>query len=93
MSDYANDPRFKGVPEEIIDRVSKATCVRCEEGILDTKSLPGTVLVAYEVPGLNVHRRAILCGACGLVFREFLHPELVDNAPFQAAVAELRSKW
>lgn len=93
MSDYVNDPRFDGVSEEVLDRVSKVGCARCKEGILDTKSLTGTTLITYQVPGLMVQRRAVLCGACGLAFREFLHPELADDALFQAAVAELRSRW
>lgn len=82
--------RLAGLPAEVAEAVERAECVRCGVKIVDIPTLTGVVFVNYQVPALGVHDRRILCSACGLLFREFLQPELKDDELFQYAAGELR---
>lgn len=81
------------LPQSVIDAASEAYCTRCKEQIVGSKSVTGTMMFNYYVPALGVRARGILCGACGIAFREFASPELADNPAYRAVVAELRSRW
>lgn len=81
----SDDPRFEGLPTETVERAKRASCSRCKIRIVDAPSLSGTVFVSYLVPSMSVREREMLCGACGLAFREFMYPELLDDQRFQAA--------
>lgn len=88
-----DDPRFSGLAASTVDNAKKANCSRCKVQIVTAPGMTGTVMVNYYVPALSVRQRTILCGACGLLLRELLHPELLDNPVYQAVVAKLRSTW
>lgn len=88
-----DDPRFSGLPASTVERAKSAHCSRCAAVVVDEPSIAGTLMLQYYVPALGVRQRAILCGACGLAFREFLLPSLAEDQTYQAVVAELRSRW
>lgn len=88
-SPETGDPRFPGLSAETVEAASKAHCVRCAIRIVDAPSLAGTVFVSFMVPSVSVRDRAMLCGACGLAFREFLYPYLADDDGFQYARTRL----
>jgi hypothetical protein len=50
-------------------------------------------MVSYYTPATGHRNRIILCGSCGLSFREFICPSVVGDAGFQQAAAELRGAW
>lgn len=81
------------LPDEVIENASKAHCARCKVQIIAQPSVTGTVMVNYYVPALGVKDRGFLCGMCGLAFREFLMPELLDRPDFQAVKAQLQARW
>lgn len=87
--ELTDDPRFEGMPAEVVDNAKKAKCARCEEVVVEAASMRGTVMVNYYVPALGKRDRVILCGMCGLAFREFIYPYLLDNPQYQAAKAAL----
>lgn len=91
MSDepLTDDPRFEGMPAATVESAKQAKCARCETVVVEAGSIMGTVMVNYYVPALSVRRREILCGLCGLDFREFLHPWLKGDGAFQASKALL----
>lgn len=91
--ELTDDPRFSGLPASVVENAGKAKCVRCGVRIIEEKGLVGAVMLQYYVPALSVRNRAVLCGTCGLAFREFLTPELAVDPVYQAAAAELRSRW
>lgn len=97
MSDHpeplTDDPRFSGLPATVVETAKTAKCTRCATTVVDEPSIAGTLMLQYYVPALGVRQRAILCGACGLAFREFLLPPLAEDPTYQAVVAELRSRW
>lgn len=88
-----DDPQFSGLPASVVDNAKRARCSRCKEQIVTSKTVSGTVMVNYYVPALGVKQRAILCGACGLLLRELLHPEILGDPTYRAVVEELRSRW
>jgi hypothetical protein len=88
-----DDPRFSGLPASVVENAKKAKCSRCKETVVESKAMTGTVMVNYYVPAVGVRQRTILCGLCGLLLRELLHPELADNPMYQAAKAELRARF
>lgn len=88
-----DDPRFSGLPASTVENAKQAKCSRCEEVVVETASMRGTVMVNYYVPAINVRRREILCGLCGLGFREFMYPHLVDNPQYQAAKTALVAEF
>lgn len=88
-----NDPRFPGMPDDVVENASKAHCARCKVQIIEAESLTGTIFLNYYVPALGVKRREFLCGLCGLEFREFLYPELVDDEAFQGAKGLLQEAF
>lgn len=88
-----DDPRFSGLPASVVETAKEARCSRCKDQIVTSSAMTGTVMVNYYVPALSVRQRTILCGKCGLLLRELLHPELTDNLMYQAAVEKLRSTW
>lgn len=75
------------------DPAQEVCCARCGERIADSRSLIGTVMVSYYTPATGHRNRIILCGSCGLSFREFICPSVVGDAGFQQAAAELRGAW
>lgn len=88
-----NDPRFSGLPASVVENAKQAKCSRCKETVVESKAMTGTVMVNYYVPAVGVRQRTILCGLCGLLLRELLHPELADNPTYQAVKAELRARF
>lgn len=88
-----DDPRFSGLPASVVETAKLANCSRCKDQIVTSSAMTGTVMVSYYVPALSVRQRTILCGKCGLLLRELLHPELTENPTYQAVVAQLRSTW
>lgn len=89
----SGNPRLQGVPQEMIDRASGATCSRCQVRLVDSRSVRGSVSFSLYVPAVGARDRGFVCGACGLALREFLHPELLHNPVFQAVKAELQSEF
>lgn len=87
------DPMFEGLSSEQVAAAKSAKCARCKVPLVESKGLTGTVFVSYYVPLLGVKQREFLCGPCGLAFREFLYPELADNAAFQMAKTELLARF
>jgi len=85
--------RSEPVSPEEVELAKTAACLRCGVQIVGSSSLIGTVMVNYYLPAVGIRKRGVLCGACGLVFREFLQPELEHNPAHQAIVAELRKLW
>lgn len=81
------------IDEELREAARAAKCVRCKESIVDSSSLTGTVLVNYYIPAVDRKERHALCGMCGILFRQFLHPELEVDPTFRAAAAMLRVNW
>ncbi len=81
------------LPPEVIESAKKAECSRCKVKVVETKGAVGTVFLNIYVPGLGFRERLFLCGACGLAVREFLHPELADDAVFQAVKHELLARF
>jgi len=81
------------LPPEVVAKAREATCSRCTAIVVDSPSVAGTTMVNFYAPASGVRRRVILCGACGLLLREFLYPGLVYNNEYQDVVAELRSRW
>lgn len=67
--------------------------MRCKEEIVESKSLLGTVLINWYVPATGTKPRGALCGNCGLLFREFMVPELLDDPVYRETAAKLRSAW
>lgn len=88
-----DDPRFSGLPASVVETAKKARCTRCGIQVVESKGMTGTVMINLYVPALGARERLMLCGACGLAAREFLHPELVDNPVFQAVKAELLARF
>lgn len=88
-----DDPRFSGLPASVVETAKQAHCERCKVQITEAPSLVGTIFVSYTIPSLGIRHRTFLCGDCGLAFREFLNPELVDFAPFQALKGMIQEKW
>lgn len=70
-----------------------AKCSVCGVAVVDSPSVTGTVMVNYYVPALGVRQRVILCGEHGLLFREFLHPEILSDPTYVLAAEMLRAKW
>lgn len=99
MSDHnhpepeTEDERFSGLPAAVVDRAKEAKCSRCKIQVVESPAIRGTVMVSYYVPALGQRRRGVLCGACGIAFREFLMPELLDNPAYQQVAARLRQEW
>jgi hypothetical protein len=88
-----DDPRFSGLPASVVETAKKARCTRCGIQVVESKGMTGTVMINLYVPALGARERLMLCGACGLAAREFLHPELVDNPVFQAVKAEFLARF
>lgn len=88
-----DDPRFSGLPASVVETAKKALCSRCKVQIVESEGKTGTVMVNYYVPALGVRQRTILCGKCGLLLRELLHPEVLDSPIYRAVVDDLRSNW
>lgn len=88
-----DDPRFSGLPADVVETAKKAKCSRCKAVVVEESSVTGTVMVSYYVPALGVRQRGILCGKCGLAFREWLYPELADSPEFQAVKTELLRRF
>lgn len=93
MELLSDDPRFSGLPESVVSTAKSAGCQRCREPIVDGTSLEGTVFVSFEAVATGAHSRLILCGPCGIAFREFIIPALVDSPGFQAVKAKLLARW
>jgi hypothetical protein len=83
----------EGLPDEVLERAKEATCGRCGEQIVGSPSMAGTVMVQFYVPATSARGRGFLCGACGLLFREFIDPSLADNPAYQSAARQLREMW
>jgi hypothetical protein len=81
------------LPQEVVDMARTAACARCKAVVVDEPSKMGTVLLSYYVPALGMNVRTFLCGACGLVFREFLDPSILDDPMYLAVKAELQARW
>lgn len=81
------------LPPEVVANAEKAACSRCKIKIVGSKGMEGTVFFSYFVPSTSHKQRGFLCGSCGLLLREFLYPDLVDNQEYQEAVASLRAAW
>lgn len=88
-----DDPRFSGLPADIVEMAKQARCSRCKEQVVESAGVHGTVMVNYYLPSLGTRNRAILCGPCGLLLRELLCPEVLDQPGYQAARDLLRSSW
>lgn len=88
-----DDPRFAGLPASTVENAKQAKCSRCKEVVVEAPGMRGTVMVNYYVPALGVRQRVILCGPCGLLLRELLHPEILDSPQYLAASEMLRSSW
>lgn len=89
----SDDPRFFGLPADVVEAAKRARCSRCKEQVVESAGVRGTVMVNYYVPALGARERAILCGPCGLLLRELLHPEVLDQPGYAAARDLLRSTW
>lgn len=87
---WQNEP---DLPPEVVEVAREATCTRCGTVVVDEPSVAGTIMFNYFLPAIGQKQRGYLCGACGLLFREFLHPELVDNEAYQAVAKALRGTW
>lgn len=89
MSDHppSDDPRFAGLPTEVIENALTAKCSRCGQQVVTAKSVTGTVMFNLVVPALGYRERGFLCGVHGLELKEFLHPEAAGNPEYQAAKA------
>ena len=87
-----NDP-FGDAPPELLAKAREAKCSRCEAVVVDEPSVTGTIMVSYYVPTLGVRHRVVLCGACGLAFREFIQPNLLQDPLYTAVKAELQARW
>lgn len=81
------------LPPEVVALARTANCTRCNAVVVDEPSVVGTIMFNYYLPSLGMRHRGYLCGACGLLFREFLYPALKDNEAFQALAARLRGTW
>lgn len=81
------------LPDDVMATAREAKCARCDAVVVDEPSIVGTVMLNYYVPATGLKDRVVLCGMCGLVFREFLRPEVLNNPAFQAAKAALQEKW
>ena len=93
-ADCCGDPSaHEPLPADVIETAKKANCSRCKIQIVGSKGLAGTVLYNLLVPLVGGRERGFLCGACGLALKEFLHPELADDATFQAVKLELQSRF
>lgn len=88
-----DDPRFSGLPASVVERAKRASCSRCKEAVVESAGMRGTVMINYYVPALGVRQRTILCGPCGLLLRELLHPELLDSPQYRAAKTLLQENW
>lgn len=88
-----SDPLFEGMTDQEVDVAKSAECSRCQVKIVGSPSMVGTVMVSYYLPALSVRRRGMLCGACGIAFREFLAPGLADDAVFQTVKSALLAEW
>jgi hypothetical protein len=81
------------LPPRVIAKAREVACSRCAVVVVDSPSVEGTTMVNFYAPTSGMRRRAVLCGACGLLLREFLYPRLVDDPDYRAVAAELRSRW
>lgn len=88
-----DDPRFSGLPADVVETAKKAKCTRCGDQVVESKALTGTVFLNLYVPALGARERLFLCGVCGLAAREWLHPELQGNPMFQAVKTELLKRF
>jgi hypothetical protein len=92
--DCCGDPSaHEPLEPEVIETAKKANCSRCKIQIVGSPGLAGTVLYSLLVPLVGGRERGFLCGGCGLALKEFLHPELADDAMFQAVKLELQSRF
>lgn len=82
-----------GLPPEVVATARKAKCSRCKAVAVDEPSVSGTMMVNHYTPSLGTRVRGILCGACGLAFREFLTPEILQDPVYLALKAELQARW
>lgn len=78
---------------EEIEEAEKACCTRCKEQIASSRSVIGTLMFNYYLPALGARTRGIMCGACGLAFREFVCPDIASDPVYRVVAAELRSRW
>lgn len=84
---------IEGLPDELIAQAAEAHCVRCKDQIVSSPSMLGATMVNSYSPATGARARSILCGACGLAFREFLQPELATDEFFQSIKTELHMRW
>lgn len=75
------------------EAAAQAGCSRCKAVILEEGSLIGLVFVRMEAVATRQKDAVQLCGKCGLLLREFLRPERLDDPRYQAAADLLRRTW
>jgi ribosomal protein L37E len=81
------------MPPELAAKAQQANCTRCGVQIVRAKSMLGTIMVSYYVPALGIRQRGFLCGACGFGFREYLMPQLQEDATYTTIKDMLQAKW
>lgn len=92
-ADELIERRGRGLPAAVVEVAKQAFCARCKTQIAAQKAVQGTVFVNFLVPALGNRGRAVLCSPCGLAFREFMKPELLDDEQFQSAKTILLAEY
>lgn len=92
MTDACQHDHSEPTPEQEA-AAREVQCVRCGEFVIGAPSQEGTVMIQVYVPTSGFRTRTQFCGACGLLFREFLSPTLLDDPQYQAIKRELQSRW
>lgn len=75
------------------EAAKKALCGRCGGVIMETESAIGTVTGYYRAVAIGTVSPFQLCGECGLKLREFLNPQLVEDAIYRGFKELLRGMW
>lgn len=85
--------RYDGMPLRQLEMARMATCSRCSVVIVDAPSAAGALMLNTYSPATSTRMREFLCGECGLLLREFLHPELLSDPLYRSSAAGLRKSW
>lgn len=93
MSDQVVGGPFDGLPQQMVDTAREAKCSRCQAVVVDCPSASGAMMFNYYVPVIKNRERGILCGECGLLFREFVAPALAANPLYIRAKKMLQDEW
>lgn len=88
-----NHPGDEPIPAPVMELAARARCSRCSTSIVDDPSMIGSMFVSSYSPQNDSRNRFTLCGRCGLLFREFIKPDLANDQTYLEAKQVLLELW